>query len=66
MGPINAAAAYTETAIPRSFGLKISAKTPGVTAIAEVPKKPMKNRQMRIVYTFCATATGIWKMQKTV
>jgi len=65
IGPIKAAAAYTETATPRSLGLKISAKTPGVTAIAAVPKKPMKNRQMRMVCRFCAVATGIWKMQKT-
>jgi len=64
IGPMNVAAAKTHTAIPLSTGPKKSARVPPTIARGAEAKTPPKNRHSMIVYRFCATATGIWKMAK--
>jgi hypothetical protein len=64
IGPMNVAAAKTQTAMPLSTGPKKSARAPPTIARGADAKAPPKNRHSIIVYKFCATATGIWKMAK--
>ncbi|EZF95606.1 hypothetical protein H113_04053 [Trichophyton rubrum MR1459] len=66
MGPKKVAAQKPAAAIPRSTGSQRSTKAPPTTARVTEPKAPIKNRQMRIVARFCATATGIWNMAEMV
>ena len=64
MGPIKVAAAKTQTATPRSTGPQKSASAPPTMANGAEAKAPPKKRHSMMVYRFCATATGIWKIAK--
>lgn len=66
VGPPNVAAENHATATARSTGSQISARAPPTMASGAQPKKPTKNRGTMIVCKFWATATGIWKIAKTV
>jgi hypothetical protein len=50
------AIAYTVMAMPRCLGAQISLRLPAVTAMGADPKKPQKNRLMKIVWTSLADA----------
>ena len=64
MGPANRAPAKQGTANPRSLASQTSAMTPPTTTTGAEPVNPCKKRQTMIVWMFCPTATGIWKMLK--
>jgi len=65
-GPAKTAPAKTDVAMPRSMGSIKSTYMPPMMARGAEPNVPARKRQMKIVSRFCATATGIWKMQKTI
>jgi hypothetical protein len=64
-GPMNVAAAKTQTATPLSTGSQKSARAPPTIPRGADAKQPPMKRQIMIVSRFCATATGIWKIAKT-
>src|SRR5271155_4842105 len=63
-GPTNVAPVNTDIATPLSSGPQKSTKVPLTTVNGDEPKDPEEKRHSIIVSRFCATATGIWKMQK--
>lgn len=66
IGPTKVAATNNAIAIPRSTGPHMSANAPAQIAKGPTPKNPPQNLQIMMVSTFCATATGIWKIAKPV
>lgn len=61
-GPANPPAAKMQIAYARGIGSHKSASAPPTMANGADAKKPLRNRPTQIVATFCASATGIWKM----
>jgi hypothetical protein len=64
VGPEKTVVAQTNVAIPRGYGSHRSTRIPGAIATADAPNTAERNLQTKMVSRFCATATGMFIMQK--